>query len=74
MRIGRAENDPQAIEIVQGVAVARHGQQRVVFASNVNEEDGAITLSTQDGVTLRSSILALRSTTRPAARTWCWLW
>ncbi len=47
------------IEVVEGIGVARHGQQQVVFAANVNEEDGAITVSTREGVTLRSSILAL---------------
>jgi hypothetical protein len=47
------------IELVNGVGVARRGQQRVLFAPNVNEPDGAITLATSEGVLLRSSVLAL---------------
>ena len=47
------------IEVINGVGVARYGQQRVIFAPNVNDAEGAITLSTVEGVTLRCSVLAL---------------
>lgn len=47
------------IEVEQGLGVARYGQQRVIFAPNVNDPEGAITIVAAEGVTLRSSVLAL---------------
>ena len=47
------------IELVKGVGVARRGPQQVVFAPNLNDEEGSITLTAGEGVLLRSSLLAL---------------
>jgi hypothetical protein len=47
------------IEIVRGIGVARRGQQQALFAPNANDPEGAVTITTRDGATLRSSVLAL---------------
>ncbi len=49
----------EEIQIVNGVGRALRGQQQVIFSANVNDPQGAIDLSTADGVRLRSSVLAL---------------
>ena len=49
----------EAIELVPGAAVARHGQHRAIFSANVNDSEGALDLDIRHGVRLRSSVLAL---------------
>jgi hypothetical protein len=48
----------EVIEILNGVGVARRGQQKVIFSANLNTE-GSIDLLTPDGTRLRASVLAL---------------
>jgi len=47
------------IELVQGIGVARRSQQQALFTPDANDPEGAVTITTRDGTTLRSSVLAL---------------
>jgi len=47
------------IELIQGLGVARRGQQQALLTPDANDPEGAVTITARDGTTLRSSVLAL---------------
>jgi hypothetical protein len=55
---GKWEASSEEIEIVQGGAVARHGQHKVIFAADLATA-GAIDVETPDGQRLQSHMLGL---------------
>ena len=55
---GQWVESKELIEVISGGAIARQGQHRVIFASNLNSR-GSIDLQTPDGKRLRSNVLGL---------------
>ncbi len=58
---GKWTESKEEIELIDGGAMARQGQHRVVFAANINTA-GAIQTTASDGKTLRSHVLGLAYT------------
>ncbi len=58
---GRWQDSKEEIEIVNGSAIARHGQHQVIFAANLNSA-GAIDMLSPDGKRFRSHLLGLAYT------------
>ena len=55
---GQWEESNEAIELIAGGAVARHGQHKLIFAADI-ATFGAIDMETPDGQRLRSHLLGL---------------